>query len=115
MDGLAVELVYEYGLLVQASTRGDGEIGEDVTQNLRTIEAIPLQLSSPAVIPGLTRNPSSESANGSRVVARDDRGAGIPKKLIIRGECFLTTKEFERINKEQVAQGEKELQNTTNF
>jgi DNA ligase (NAD+) len=91
MDGLAVELVYEDGLLVQASTRGDGEIGEDVTQNLRTIEAIPLQLA-----------------------ARNDRGAGIPKKLIIRGECFLTTKEFERINKEQVAQGEKEFANPRN-
>src|SRR3989344_5416251 len=68
MDGLAIELVYEAGLMVQASTRGDGLFGEDVTQNIKTIEAIPLHLKS-----GKT---------------------SFPSKLVVRGEAFLTKKEF---------------------
>ena len=74
IDGLAIELIYENGIFVQASTRGDGYIGEDVTQNIKTIEAIPLKLKESSKYP-------------------------IPKKLTVRGEVFLTKKEFERINK----------------
>ncbi|MBI2065362.1 MAG: NAD-dependent DNA ligase LigA [Candidatus Yanofskybacteria bacterium] len=88
MDGLAIELVYENGLLVQASTRGDGLIGEDVTQNVRTIEAIPLRL---------------------KFVKND-----LPPKLVIRGEVFLTKKEFARINTEQKKRGEKIYANPRN-
>ncbi len=73
MDGLAVELIYKDGVLVQGSTRGDGIVGEDVTQNLKTIEAIPLKLN----------------------------GEYIPRELVVRGEVFLTKKEFDKINKEQ--------------
>lgn len=90
MDGLAVELVYENGIFIEGSTRGDGEIGEDITQNLRTIDSIPLVL-----------NCSSSIAH-------------CPPRLIVRGECFLTKKEFARINKEQVAKGEKEFANPRN-
>lgn len=90
MDGLAVELVYEHGILTQGSTRGDGEIGEDITQNLKTIEAIPLRL---------------EIANSK---------LQIPKKIIVRGECFLTKKEFARINAEQERRGEKPFANPRN-
>ncbi len=90
IDGLAVELVYENGILVQGSTRGDGMIGEDVTQNLKTIEAIPLSLE--------IRNPKLE----------------IPAKLVIRGEVFLTLKDFERINKEQEKKGLKLYANPRN-
>ena len=56
MDGLAISLVYENGVLVRGATRGDGEVGEDVTQNLRTIDDIPLSGS------GATRRPWSRCA-----------------------------------------------------
>ncbi len=86
IDGLAVELVYENGVLVQGSTRGDGIIGEDITQNLKTIESVPLKI-----------------------------GGNIPSRLIVRGEIFLTKKEFERINKEQIKRGEKLYANPRNI
>src|SRR3989344_4516171 len=88
MDGLAVELVYEDGLLVLGSTRGDGIIGEDVTANLRTIEAIPLRLS------------------GTR--------SDLVPRLVVRGGVFFTKKEFERVNKEQAKKGGKIYANLRN-
>ncbi len=72
MDGLAVELKYVNGVFVNGSTRGDGLVGEDITQNVKVIESIPLEL---------TTGPQGE--------------------VYIRGEVFLTKKEFDRINKEQ--------------
>ncbi|HUX36095.1 MAG TPA: NAD-dependent DNA ligase LigA [Candidatus Paceibacterota bacterium] len=90
IDGLAIELVYEDGILVQGSTRGDGEIGEDVTQNLKTVEAIPLQI----------QVPSSKFQ--------------IPKHLVVRGEVFLNKKEFHAINKEQEKKGLKLYANPRN-
>lgn len=86
IDGLAIELVYEDGILKQGSTRGDGEIGEDVTANLKTIEAIPLRLYGNA-----------------------------PKKLIVRGEVFIDKKEFQRINQEQKKRGGKLYANPRNI
>lgn len=90
LDGLAVELFYENKLFVKGATRGNGLVGEDITQNLKTIEAIPLKL--------------------------DDSKAKIkiPKKLIVRGEVFLSKKEFERINKEQEKKGGKTYANPRN-
>jgi DNA ligase (NAD+) len=81
MDGLAVELIYENGMFVRGSTRGDGFVGEDITQNLKTVEAIPLRL-------------------------REGKHP-IPKRLVCRGETFLTKKEFDRINEEQAEKGGK--------
>lgn len=86
IDGLAIELVYENGLLVQGSTRGDGVVGEDITMNLRTIEAIPLRLTGT-----------------------------FPARLVVRGEVFLTKREFERINREQERRGEKIYANPRNI
>ncbi len=89
IDGLAIELRYENGILIQASTRGNGLIGEDVTHNIRTVDAVPLRLR--------------------------DQERKIPKTLLVRGEVFLTKKEFSRINKQQVIGDEKVYANPRNF
>jgi DNA ligase (NAD+) len=86
MDGLAVELVYEQGLLTVASTRGDGVTGEDVTSNIRTIRTLPLRLS----------------------------GSGIPRLLEVRGEVFLSLKAFQGINAEKEEEGEAPFANPRN-
>jgi DNA ligase (NAD+) len=86
IDGFAVSLIYEDSVLVQAGTRGDSYIGEDVTLNVKTIEAIPLRLH-----------------------------VHIPGRCEIRGEIFMTKKEFERINEEQRKRGEKEYANPRNL
>jgi DNA ligase (NAD+) len=89
LDGLAVELVYENGLLRTGSTRGDGENGEDVTQNLRTIRSIPLSLRKPA-------------------------GAGLPKLLEVRGEVIFPRKAFARLNETRTEAGEPIFANPRN-
>jgi len=81
IDGLAIELIYKDGLLETGSTRGDGNIGEDITQNLKTVDAIPLKIDNP---------PSHKASAG---------------EVIVRGEVFITKKEFKRINKEQKEKG----------
>jgi DNA ligase (NAD+) len=89
IDGLAIELVYENGILVQGSTRGDGVIGENITQNLKTVDAIPLSLENSKV--------------------------KIPPRLVVRGEVFITKKEFEKINKGQEKKGGKIFANPRNM
>ncbi len=84
-DGLAINLRYENGLLVQAATRGDGETGEDVTQNIRTIHQIPLRL----------RNCS-------------------PAVLEVRGEAYMSRPDFERYNEKQRAKDLPTLVNPRN-
>jgi DNA ligase (NAD+) len=91
IDGLAIELEYENGVFVRGSTRGDGMIGEDVTQNLRTVEAIPLTLLEP-----------DEVADNLKKMSLDPTAYTLaPRRLVVRGEVFLTKKEFARINREQ--------------
>ena len=83
-DGLAINLRYVDGVLVQAATRGDGESGEDVTQNIRTIGQIPLRL-------------------------RDGPG-GLPAVLEVRGEVYMRRDDFDRLNerqRERIARGDK--------
>ncbi len=86
MDGLAVSARYENGVFVQGATRGDGETGEDITQNLRTIGSLPLKL----------------------------RAADAPRLLEVRGEVFMPLSGFEKLNKEAVARGEKAFVNPRN-
>jgi DNA ligase (NAD+) len=96
IDGLAIELEYEDGVFVRGSTRGDGMVGEDVTLNLRTVEAIPLRLEpSPKALAKL---------NGGR----------LPQHLIVRGEVFLSKREFARINRELTARDAKTYANPRN-
>ena len=87
-DGLAINLRYEQGVLVQAATRGDGETGEDVTANVRTIRAIPLRLHTGA-------NPA-------------------PDVVEVRGEIYFNRSDFEALNESQRAAGEKLFVNPRN-
>ncbi|HBI25290.1 MAG: ligase protein [Candidatus Wolfebacteria bacterium GW2011_GWC2_39_22] len=105
IDGFAIELVYENGTLVQASTRGDGFIGEDVTQNIKTVEAIPLTILSP-----------EEARDNAKKLNLNITtfNFNVPR-IVVRGEVFLTKKEFERINKEQEAKGQKVFANPRNI
>jgi DNA ligase (NAD+) len=85
-DGLAMELTYREGLLLRASTRGDGYEGEDVTQNIRTIRSVPLKI----------------------------EGSRIPDEIDIRGEVYMELDEFERLNKERERSGEPLFANPRN-
>ena len=90
-DGLALNLRYENGVLVQAATRGDGEVGEEVTQNIRQIGQIPLRLNNH---PGV----------------RDGAGVRVPPVLEVRGEVYMRRDDFESLNekqREKIARGAK--------
>ena len=86
LDGLAVSLLYEDGVLIRAATRGDGTTGENITANVRTIRSIPLKL----------------------------RGENIPRRLEVRGEVFLPLAGFEKINEEARRTGGKIFANPRN-
>ena len=86
LDGLAVSVRYENGVLVQAATRGDGQTGEDITQNIRTIQSLPLKL----------------------------HGTGYPATLEVRGEVFMPSAGFEEMNRRAAEKGEKIFANPRN-
>lgn len=101
MDGLAVSLVYENGILALGSTRGDGIVGEDVTQNLKTIRTIPLKLRQHKEIRELLCHRGLESV--------------IDNKFEVRGEAFLSKKDFEKLNKEREKSGLPKYANPRNI
>ncbi|MEW5288221.1 NAD-dependent DNA ligase LigA [Erwinia papayae] len=86
LDGLAVSLLYENGVLIRAATRGDGTTGENITANVRTIAAIPLRL----------------------------RGENIPERIEVRGEVFMPQAGFEKLNEEARRTGSKVFANPRN-
>lgn len=94
LDGLAIELFYENGILKTGSTRGDGIIGEDVSQNLKTIEAIPLKLRE------LSEVVKDLEKEGLKELARNIKMKGL-REVVARGEAIITKKDFEKVNKEQ--------------
>jgi len=108
LDGLAVELIYKNGIFNTGSTRGDGKIGEDITQNLKTIEAIPLKLRNKEAVIEEIKN------RGVNNIADQMKKRGF-KKLVVRGEVFITKKEFKRINKERKKRGEEPYANPRNI
>ena len=89
IDGLTVILHYEDGLFVKGATRGDGEVGEDITANLRTIRSLPLR------IPVDGKQPA-------------------PKRLVVRGEAFMMLKDFEELNRKLAEAGERTYLNPRN-
>ena len=107
IDGLAIELEYENGSFKTGSTRGDGKVGEDVTQNLKTVQAVPLRL--------LEKDHIIKNLKNSGLVAIAEKlEKNFPKTIIVRGEVFLNKKDFERLNKEQEKVGGKAYANPRN-
>lgn len=98
LDGLAIELVYNNGILEVASTRGDGVIGEDVTRNIKTIDAVPLRLRGKEEI-----SEDLEKEGLNRLI--DPLISCLASKLIVRGEVFISRKNFEKINKARQRKG----------
>lgn len=103
IDGLSVVLHYREGLFVQGATRGDGEVGEDITANLRTVKAIPLK------IPVQGEFVSGDSQPASQFVT-----ARLPRYLVVRGEAFIPIKDFEELNRKLEEAGEKTYLNPRN-
>lgn len=91
IDGLSVVLHYQDGFFIQGATRGDGEIGEDITPNLRTVRALPLHIP---------------------VLAEAKRP--VPKRVVVRGEAFITIKDFEALNRRLEEAGERTYLNPRN-
>lgn len=90
IDGLTVVLKYQRGMLIQGATRGDGEVGEEITANLRTIRVVPL-----------------------RIPVHSD-GPPAPDELEVRGEAFINIKDFDRLNQRLAEAGEKTYLNPRN-
>ncbi|MFO7606939.1 MAG: NAD-dependent DNA ligase LigA [Desulfurivibrionaceae bacterium] len=88
-DGLSIELIYEEGALVTAATRGNGETGEDVTANVKTIRALPLSLLS-------------------------GQGEPIPTRLVVRGEIYMPLARFNDLNRQREKRGEQPFANPRN-
>ncbi|RJP54715.1 MAG: NAD-dependent DNA ligase LigA [Anaerolineaceae bacterium] len=93
IDGLSVILHYRDGVFVQGATRGDGEVGEDITSNLRTVKTIPLRI--------------PVSSDQSSVIK-------VPNHLVVRGEAFIPINDFEELNKKLEEAGEKTYMNPRN-
>lgn len=112
MDGLAVSLVYQNGQLTVGATRGDGRVGEDVTLNLRTIEAIPLVLRHPAekeIDAFLKKWHGSVNATNVRRLLASHAG-----RIEARGEVYMTKKQLAKLNKALEKKGEPLLANPRN-
>lgn len=91
IDGVAIALTYEEGTLTVAATRGDGNVGEDVTHNIRTVHRIPLRIPAPS-----------------------ENGSSPPKRIEVRGEVFMRKSEFEALNERLAEEGNQPFANPRN-
>jgi DNA ligase (NAD+) len=115
IDGLSVVLHYRDGIFVQGATRGDGEIGEDITVNLRTVKAIPLRIP-------VNQETGNRGQGNQGLGNQESRTAGLPQLpdslvpnyLVVRGEAFIPIKEFEKLNQKLEEAGEKTYLNPRN-
>ena len=101
IDGLTVVLHYQAGVFVLGATRGDGEVGEDITPNLKTIRRLPLRI----------------PASGDRAGNKKKGGEPplkVPARLVVRGEAVMYTKDFEKMNRDLAAKGERTYVNPRN-
>ncbi|NMA12321.1 MAG: NAD-dependent DNA ligase LigA [Chloroflexi bacterium] len=90
IDGLTIVLTYEHGMLVQGATRGNGDVGENITANIRTIRGIPLR------------------------IPVDPNAIAAPEQLVVRGEIFLRKDDFEKLNELNIQEGGKSYLNPRN-
>ncbi len=110
LDGLTVVLHYEDGLFVLGATRGDGQVGEDVTTNLRTVRTLPLRI---PVSPPLPAEGKPE-ADSPPPQAGEGPGVGVPHRLVVRGEAIMLIEDFERLNRQQADAEDKIFANPRN-
>ncbi len=110
IDGLSVVLHYREGVFSQGATRGDGEVGEDITANLRTVKAIPLQ------IPVISNQSSVISGQLSMfdAIPSPITNYQLPDYLVVRGEVFITDRDFEAMNTRLAEAGERTYLNPRN-
>jgi len=122
LDGLTVVLHYENGLFVLGATRGDGTVGEDVTNNLRTVRTLPLRI--PVASPSLKGEGSGEGvtegpAAFSPPLPGEGLGEGptnvvVPPRLVVRGEALMLIEDFEELNRRQAEAEDKLFANPRN-
>jgi len=109
VDGVSISVHYRHGKLALGVTRGDGQFGDDITANLRTVHAIPLELGGPGSTPA-----HFTQAEGTSRKATDEVELVPPSLLEVRGEAYIATKDFEALNKQIEAGGEKPFPNARN-
>jgi DNA ligase (NAD+) len=113
VDGLAMSLIYEDGILKTAATRGDGRIGEDVTANVRTVESVPLALN----VPTEKEIDAFVAAHRGRLDAKAVHNALLTHagRIEVRGEIYMTEKAFKALNVSQKEKGEEGFANPRNL
>jgi len=113
IDGLTVVLHYQDGRLVLGATRGDGEVGEDITVNLRTVKAVPLRIP-------VSGGAEEQGSGGAEERGKFDLQPSTfnlrsPSRLVVRGEAYTPIADFQRFNAEQAETGERTYANPRNF